>query len=114
MKSFLAILATVLFFVFAGIGAMSKAHGQVPVLDRAARVEHLRAVTQAALDERDVKDTAAVTDTGDSMNLGEGDSPLVIIKLPKLGRECLVALHPTDANLFATIGCDDVPPETGL
>jgi hypothetical protein len=45
-----------------------------------------------------------VEDTGQSMDLGEGEGPVVIVKVPSKGHECLVALHPKE-QLSAIIGC---------
>ena len=75
--------------------------------DRAARIEAARAQLQA---EIGAKDKVVVEDTGKDIDLGAGDGPLVIIKLPRAGRECLVALHPTDHALAAGLGCQEVPP----
>lgn len=93
MKTLLAVLLFLSFNVFAS--------------DRAARIESARSQLQA---EVGVKDKVVVEDTGKDIDLGAGDGPLVIIKLPRIGRECLVALHPTDHKLAAGLGCQEVPP----
>lgn len=93
MKVLLAVLLFLSFNAFAS--------------DRAARIESARAQLQ---EEIGAKDKVAVEDTGKDINLGAGDGPLVIIKLPRIGRECLVALHPTDHKLAAGLGCQEVPP----
>lgn len=83
--------------------------------DRAERIEHVRQILQAELDARGKgTERVIVEDTGKDFDAGSGDGPLVIVKLPKHGRECLVALHPSDRGLMATLGCDDVPPVLGL
>lgn len=113
LQAILAVLAVLFFFVFALVGAMymPKARAQasaVPV-DRATRIEHVRETLQAKLDGK-----VLVEDSGKDIDVGAGDGPLVIVKIPSHGRECLVALHPTDQNLMATLGCDDVPPAIGM
>ena len=118
LQAILAVLAVLFFFVFALVGAMymPKARAQasaVPV-DRATRIEHVRETLQAELDGKGKGGKVLVEDSGKDIDVGAGDGPLVIVKLPSHGRECLVALHPTDQNLMATLGCDDVPPALGL
>lgn len=103
MKTLLAVLLVLL----SGCATVA------PVDDpRAARLEYVRESLQAQLDANGDKDTVRIEDTGKDINVGEGDGPLVIVKLPKHGRECLMALHPTNKDLFAVVGCDDVPPVT--
>lgn len=77
---------------------------------RADRIEHVRQILQAELDSKGKGGKVLVEDSGKDIDVGAGDGPLVIVKLPSHGRECLVALHPTDQNLMATLGCDDVAP----
>lgn len=102
MKRILALVAATLFAVSAFAD------------ERAAKIERYRAVMQKELDARGVKDTVRAEDTGENVDLGDGNGPLIILKLPKLGRECLIALHPTNEDLSATLGCDDVAPKTSI
>jgi hypothetical protein len=81
---------------------------------RTARLERTRGIMQKAVDAQGVKDTVVLEDTGKDLDIGAGPGPLIIMKLPKIGRECLVTLHPTDEDQMATLGCDDVAPTTGV
>jgi hypothetical protein len=52
-----------------------------------------------------------VTDTGDSVNLGEGDSPVVEVYRKDLPHACLQAIHPADPKLSAQMICYPREPE---
>lgn len=84
----------------------------VVVEDRAARVERARQSMQNGMIEKGVKSSLVVEDTGEDLDAGDGPGPVVIVKLPELGRICMVAIHPTE-DLMAVLGCEDVPPVIG-
>ncbi|HYF28592.1 MAG TPA: hypothetical protein VD931_22825 [Baekduia sp.] len=51
-----------------------------------------------------------VVDTGDKIDLGAGEGPIVIVSHPSIPHECMVALHPTQ-DLSAMLGCVPVEPK---
>lgn len=114
-RSLIFVLA-ILCGVFVYIGK-TQAQGTTPALaspERAARVEHARELLQNYVDSQGIKDTAVVADTGQDVELEPGTrSPVITIKLPKTGRVCVLAIHPTE-DLFATFVCENVPPETEI
>lgn len=110
------IFALALLGVAAVYAGKTQAQGTTPAVaspERAARIERARVTSQEYLDEHNLKDRAVIEDTGKDVDLGAGPGPVIVLKLPALGRVCLLALHPSE-DLFATFSCEDVPPETGV
>jgi hypothetical protein len=82
--------------------------------NRAERMEQVKQLVMKGLAEQKVQSSVLVVDTGKDIDIGDGDAPMVILKLPEVGRECVLALHPTDPELVGVVSCDDTPRSLGM